>query len=250
MRIAIAGATGTVGRHVMESAQRRGHDAVALSRSHGVDVVSGEGLSAAMADAEVVIDVLNAGSFEEGPATEFFTAAAGNLQHIGAEQGVRHVVTLSIVGIDRAPVGYYAAKLAQERTAANGPVASTIQRATQFHEFPAQLLAATRDGSQASVFDLRVQTVAARTVAEVLVAVAEQAPTGRATELAGPEEANLVELARAFVAQRGETIDVVADSDSFAGVPSDALLPADDAHISGPAFQTWLRSDDAAALTL
>lgn len=250
VRIAIAGATGTVGRHVMEVVQRRGHDAVALSRSRGVDVVSGAGLSAALADADVVVDVLNAGTFEQGPAAEFFAAAAGNLQRVGAEQGVRQVVTLSIVGIDRAPIGYYAAKLAHERAAAEGPVAATIQRATQFHEFPAQILAATRKGMQASVFDLRVRTVAARTVADVLVEDAEHDPAGRACDLAGPEPADLVELARAFVAQRGKQVEVLADRDSFADAPRAALLPGEGTRIAGPTFAAWLESDDAATLAL
>jgi uncharacterized protein YbjT (DUF2867 family) len=248
MRIAIAGATGTVGAQLMEAAKRRGHEAVALSRSEGLDVVSGEALEAALTGAEAVIDVLNAGTTEERAATEFFTAASGNLQRVGAEQGVGHLVTLSIVGIDRAPVGYYAAKLAQERAAAAGPVASTIQRVTQFHEFPAMLLARSRDGSRASVFDLRVQTVAVRTVAEALLDVAEQGPAAPAADLAGPEQADLVELARRFVAQRGERIEVVADSETFRGVPRDALLPRQDARIAGPTFEEWLASDDAAAL--
>jgi uncharacterized protein YbjT (DUF2867 family) len=250
MRIAIAGATGTVGSHLMEAARRRGHDPVALSRSEGLDVVSGEGLQAALARAEAVIDVLNAGTNDEHAATDFFTAASGNLQRVGAEQGVGHLVTLSIVGIDRAPVGYYAAKLAQERAAAAGPVASTIQRVTQFHEFPAMLIARSRDGSRASVFDLRVQTVAARTVAEALLEVAERGPAGRAADLAGPVQADLVELAHRFVAHRGERIEVVADSDRLPGVPRDALLPEEGARIAGPTFEEWLESDDAAALSL
>jgi nucleoside-diphosphate-sugar epimerase len=38
MRIAVAGGTGTVGRHVVAHAQNAGHDVVVLSRSRGVDV--------------------------------------------------------------------------------------------------------------------------------------------------------------------------------------------------------------------
>lgn len=57
---------------------------------------------------------------------------------------------------------------------------STVLRATQFHEFPGQLIATTRSDSQAHVFDLRVKTVAARTVATVLLELAEGAPAGRA----------------------------------------------------------------------
>jgi hypothetical protein len=101
------------------------------------------------------------------------------------------------------------------------------------------------------VLDLRpVQTVAARTVAEALLGVAEAAPAGRAPDLAGPQQADLVALARAFVQHRGEAITVHPDAESVAGVPPGALLPGDGARIQGPAFEEWLASDDAAALPI
>ena len=146
--------------------------------------------------------------------------------------------------------GYYAAKLAQERAVAAGPVPSTIMRATQFHELPAQLIARTRAGAEARVFDVRVRTVAARTVARVLVELAEGAPRGRAQDLAGPEEADLVALARRFVERRRLSLEVRADAQSVPGIPPGALLPFDDARIEGPTFEEWLESEDAAALPL
>ena len=51
MKIAVAGATGRVGRHVVDILGSSGHDVVPISRSHGVDVISGEGLAAALAGA-------------------------------------------------------------------------------------------------------------------------------------------------------------------------------------------------------
>ena len=39
-KIAVAGATGTVGRHVVDVLEAQGHDVVGMSRSLGVDVVS------------------------------------------------------------------------------------------------------------------------------------------------------------------------------------------------------------------
>ena len=136
MRLAVAGGTGMVGRHVVEHARRAGHDVVVLSRSEGVDVRSGAGLADALRGVDTIIDVTNAGTTEQGAATGFFTEEADMLQRVGATRGVGHIVTLSIVGIDRAPAGYFAAKL--EHAAAQGTVPVTIMRATQFHEFPAQ----------------------------------------------------------------------------------------------------------------
>lgn len=39
-KIAVAGATGRVGRHVVDVLEAQGHDVVGMSRSLGVDVVS------------------------------------------------------------------------------------------------------------------------------------------------------------------------------------------------------------------
>jgi hypothetical protein len=95
-----------------------------------------------------------------------------------------------------------------------------------------------------------VQSVAARTVAAMLLEVAEGAPRGRAPDLAGPQQADLVALARAFVEHRGAAITVAPDTANAAGIPPGALLPDDGARIQGPSFTDWLASDDAAALTV
>ena len=47
-KIAVAGATGRVGRHVVDVLKNEGHDVVGMSRSSGVDVVSGDGLAEAL----------------------------------------------------------------------------------------------------------------------------------------------------------------------------------------------------------
>ena len=43
--IAVAGATGRAGRHVVDILSGEGHNVVAMSRSNGVNVVTGEGLA-------------------------------------------------------------------------------------------------------------------------------------------------------------------------------------------------------------
>jgi uncharacterized protein YbjT (DUF2867 family) len=247
MRIAVAGGTGTVGRHVVDVARHAGYDVVVLSRSGGVDLVDGYGLAGALEGVMAIVDVTNAGT-TQGPATDFFQAVAGNLQRAGAQQGVEHIVTLSIVGIDRVPVGYYAAKLEHERAALAGPLPATVLRTTQFHEFPAHVLRRSRQGDVARIPNPRVQTVAARTAAAVLLELLEGPPRGMARELAGPEESDLVTLARAFVERRGLQIDVVVDENGR--TPTRELLPGDDARIEGPSFAEWLAGEEALAIEI
>ena len=75
MKIAVAGATGRAGRHVVDLARAEGHDVVAISRSQGVDIITGEGLADALTGVDTIIDVATGPSPEADPATEFFTTA-------------------------------------------------------------------------------------------------------------------------------------------------------------------------------
>src|SRR5947209_4761379 len=100
MRIAVAGGTGVVGRHVVAAVRAAGHEPVVLARATGVDVTSGAGLPRALDGVAVVIDVLNVTTMKRSAAVSFFETTTGHLLTAGRSAGVRHHVALSIVGID------------------------------------------------------------------------------------------------------------------------------------------------------
>ena len=129
MRIAVAGATGRVGRHVVDVLEASGHEVVPISRSRGVDVISGEGLEAALEGVARVVDAATGPSPEQDAATEFFTTSARNLQDVGAGAGVERIVAVSIIACDRFSGGYGAAKVAHEQATLTGPVDARILRA-------------------------------------------------------------------------------------------------------------------------
>src|SRR2546421_11881878 len=79
MKIVVIGGTGLIGTKVVNNLSERGHEVVAASPSKGVNTLTGEGLAAALADAEVVVDVANSPSFEDKPAMEFFETSGRNL---------------------------------------------------------------------------------------------------------------------------------------------------------------------------
>ena len=250
-RIAVTGATGRVGSPLVEVLERRGHDVVAIARSEGVDVVSGEGLDEALAGVETIIDAATGPSPDQAEATAFFTASARNLQRAGAAAGVKRVVLVSIIGIDRFQGGYNAAKMAQERTLLEGPLPVRIVRAAQFHEFVEELVGWTIQDGVAHVPEMRTQLVAARVVAETLADAAEEPEieNGRITEVAGPREARLAEAAAALLASRGDSTAVReisggplaesgdGDAAAYAG---GAALPNPGAKLAGPNFEEWL----------
>jgi uncharacterized protein YbjT (DUF2867 family) len=246
-KIAVAGATGRVGRHVVEILEAQGHDVVALSRSTGVDLETGEGLAEALAGVEVVIDAATGSSPDKDEATRFFTAASRNLQEAGERAGVRRMVVVSIIGCDRFSGGYNVAKVAQERAMLAGPIPVRIVRAAQFHEFVEQLVDWGRQGDVSYLPEMRTQLVAARTVAQALAAVAtspESESSGEILEIAGPRAESLVEMASLLAARRGDPARVEGMSD-FSDPDAElfangALLPGPDATLAGPTFAEWL----------
>jgi len=255
-KIAVAGATGRVGRHVVDVLKAGGHDVVAMSRSSGVDVVTGDGLVEALAGAECIIDVTNGPSPDQEAATEFFTAAARNLHEAGERAGVQRIVVVSIIGCDRFTAGYYVAKVAHEQAMQSGPIPVRILRAAQFHEFVAQLVERGRQGEVSYVPKMRTQLVAARTVAQGLVDLAtgpESTPASGSSgapilEIAGPQEENLVDAAKLLMARRGDPVrieGVTWDERYEAG----AALPGPDATLAGPTFEEWLAHERAAVTT-
>lgn len=204
MYVAVAGGTGLVGRMVVERLQRAGHRTTVLTRSNGIDLTTGARLAPALTDVEAVIDVTNAPVTKKAASIEFFQAVTANLLSAEARAGVGHHLALSIVGIDRVPLGYYFGKRAQEELIEAGPVPWTILRATQFHEFAGQVLA-RMSGPVAVVPRMRTQPIAAAEVAAQLVELVAAEPIGRAADLAGPEVLDLPTMARQLIRRRGCT---------------------------------------------
>ncbi len=204
MRIAIVGGTGTLGSTVVAELSGRGHDIRVLSRSSTefrVDLVSGDGLAAALDGCAAVIDASNATS----PKRAGQVLVDGSRTLLAAEQaaGVRHHVGVSIVGCDRVPMGYYRVKTEQEHVIEHGPVPWSLVCATQFHELAAAALTAVGKYRVLPVPRMRLQTVAAAEVARVIADVTEAGPARRRIRVAGPEITSAAQLARTWKSATG-----------------------------------------------
>jgi uncharacterized protein YbjT (DUF2867 family) len=248
-KIAVAGGTGRVGTRIVEVLREQGHEAVPMSRATGVDVITGEGLAEALDGVEAMIDAATGPSPEEGPATDFFVTASRNLHEAGQRAGVKRMLVISIIGIDRGTNGYGRAKLAHEREALAGPLPTTILRAAQFHELVPLMMGWGRDGDVIRVPEMRSQIVAAKTVAEEAVRLVTQPETGGnglIPEIAGPREESFVALARLYAERGGDPVTV-----EVGGNPGDpgedagqdgSLLPSPHAKLAGPTFEEWLET--------
>jgi uncharacterized protein YbjT (DUF2867 family) len=245
LRIAVAGASGNIGILTVAALEHQGHDVVRISRSAGVDLVTGEGLDAVLNGVDAVVDVTNLPASDRAEAVAHFGAATRNLLAAERSAGVRHHVLLSIVALDRIKGNaHYAGKREQESIVSAGALPWTIVPATQFHDFPATVTSWTERDGVAMIPPLLMRPIAPADVADVLAEVVVGDPRGRYVDVAGPETQDLVDMARRTNEARGRAVRLVPTWSGLFGVEwaGNVLLPADDARIATTTFDAWLRT--------
>ncbi len=239
MRIAVAGATGNIGALTVAALEQAGHRVVRISRSLGVDLITGDGLDAALTGVEAVVDTTNCTMTDREEAVAYLGTTTRNLLAAEERAAVRHHVLLSIAGVDRVEGNaHYAGKREQERLVAEGPTPWTIVPATQFHDFAAMVTSWTEQGGTATIAPLLVQPIAPADVADILAEIATGTPQGRYREIAGPEPQDLVDMARRTNDARGRAVRLVPTWSSLFGpeMAGDVLLPRADARIAPTTF--------------
>jgi uncharacterized protein YbjT (DUF2867 family) len=244
MKIVVIGGRGLIGSALVQRLREVGHEVVAASRASGIDAVTGAGLRAALAGADVVVDVTNSPSFEDAAVLAFFEASSRNLLAAEAVAAVRHHVALSVVGADRIPdSGYMRAKVAQEGLIRSAGIPYTIVRATQFFEFVGSIAEWGTDGNMVRLPPALMQPVAAEDVAAALADVAVNKAMNATIELAGPETIRMDELVRRFLAAIQDPRQVTTDSRAGyfgAAVDDRSLTPGSNPRLGPTRFEEWL----------
>jgi uncharacterized protein YbjT (DUF2867 family) len=242
MKIAVLGGTGLIGSQVVKILQADGHEAVPLSPSNGVDLLTGEGLDAGLKGADAVVNLTNSPTFDEASA-DFFRTTMDNLVAAAQREGVGHAVVLSIVGVDQVPdLAYYRAKVLQEDILKAGPVPYSIVRVTQFFEFVKSVLSWTTDGDTVRLPATPVQPMASADVVKAVAEVTVGTPLQGTRNYAGPEVFTLDELGRIALAAQGDPRTVVLDpaAGMFGAVKGDVLTAPEGAVIARTTFRDWL----------
>jgi uncharacterized protein YbjT (DUF2867 family) len=200
--VLVTGGSGTLGRHLVSILGRRGHEVRVLSRRPGAgthvgDLATGAGVAEASAGAELVV---HAATDQKMGRTDRLQTA--NL--LDALPSCRHLVYVSIVGVDAIPFGYYRTKLACEELIGGSATPATVLRATQFHEL---LASALRGAARLPVaplpLDFLFQSVAAAEVAGRVADVLAGPALGRAPDFGGPEVLNGWQLVATWRARLG-----------------------------------------------
>jgi uncharacterized protein YbjT (DUF2867 family) len=211
----VTGGTGNLGRRVVERLRARGHEARVMSRSGRPgtvrgDLLTGEGLGAAVRGVDTIIHCASNTTTDNLPSPRKTRQAdvrgTGLLLEAAAGAGVRHVVFISIVGVDRNPYFfYYRAKVDAEGIVERSPVPWTILRATQFHDFVLGMIRplVVFPGVTPVPRGLLFQPVDVGEVADRLVDLALSGPAGRAPDFGGPEIRTLADFAGDYLRATG-----------------------------------------------
>ena len=225
--LCVAGGTGQIGREVVRQALDAGHTVSALSRHipppgsekhhdgatyFAGDVTTGEGLAAALAGGDVVIDCLE-GRF--GKAQKEFADGGARLLEAAHHAGVRKAVALSIINCDQSTYSFYVSKADKERVYARAELETVVIRATQFHSLVEMIFAAGAKVRLIPTFKgVRFQTISPREVAVALLEAALEAPSPerhRVRTIGGPEVLAMTDMAeswKAITGARGKVLDV------------------------------------------
>jgi uncharacterized protein YbjT (DUF2867 family) len=244
MKIVVIGGTGLIGSKLVKLLRERCQEVLAASPNSGVNTLTGEGLAAALAGAQVVVDVSNSPSFEDAAVLEFFRVSTGNLLAAEAAAGVRHHVALSIVGADRVPQsGYLRAKLAQENLIGASDIPYSILRSTQFFEFVGRIADSATEGSTVRLPTAYVQPIVSDEVVAALADVVMGAPLNGVAEVAGPEKFRLDELVRRVLRTQSDARQVTGDTHARyfgAELDDESLVPlTTPPRLGKTRFETW-----------
>ncbi|TPG11623.1 NAD-dependent epimerase/dehydratase family protein [Rhodanobacter glycinis] len=250
MNIVVIGGRGLVGRNVVERLRSQGYRVSAASRSTGVDLISGRGLAESLVGADVVVDVSNSPTFDDMAAFEFFKTATFNLLDAEKHAGVKHHVSLSVVGTGRLEASpYLHGKALQERLIASSGIPFTIVHATQFYEFLLDIITYAVGGQTIHLSPAYIEPVASDDVAATIARVAAKAPLNGSIEIAGPERGRMSELIQRFVRDMEAPYEVRTDVRApYFGAMLDefVLLPRKDAERGELGFQAWFEQSEYA----
>jgi uncharacterized protein YbjT (DUF2867 family) len=251
MKIVVIGGTGLIGSKLVAQLRQRGQEVLPASPNSGVNTVTGEGLTQALAGAQVVVDVANSPSFEDVAVMQFFQAAGRNLLAAEAAAGVRHHVALSIVGADRLPdSGYLRAKVMQEKLIKDSGIPYSILRSTQFFEFGGSIADAATDGKTVRVPSAGlIQPVFSEDVVSVLAEITVGPPVNGTVEVGGPERFRFDEFMTHVLGAKNDKREVVADPRArYFGTEliEESLVPIGEARIGTTRYDDWVTRSSAA----
>lgn len=249
MKIVIIGGTGLIGSKLVHKLRQLNYnyEVISASPSSGVNTITGDGLTEALVNAQVVVDVSNSPYFDDQTALNFFETSGRNLLKAAKAAGVQHHIALSVVGTDKLQKsGYFQAKQAQENLVMASSIPYTIVRSTQFFEFAGAIArASVTHGHEVHIAPVAIQPIAASEVADVLTDIILGAPLNNTVEVAGPVAMPMDEWIRYYLNTTEDQRQLVTDTEGrYFGMvlQQETLLPGEHARLGKIKYEEWSRT--------
>lgn len=210
--VLVTGGTGTLGRHIVPRLRATTAEVRVLTRNNNPeegqltgDLATGEGLAEAVSGVDTIIHCatgVRMGKVDVQGTQRLLDLAAGH--------AVRHLLYISIVGIDDNPFRYYRTKLWVEQMIDASGVPYTILRATQFHDLILKIVSGIAKLPVAVVpKEFRSQPIDVEHVAARLADLATGDPVGRARDIGGPRVDTFDDLLQVYCAAAGKSRPVL-----------------------------------------
>src|SRR5690606_5670877 len=216
MKIVVIGGTGLIGSKLVLILKALGHEAVAASPPTGVNRVMKEGLHKVLKNAQIVVDVSDSPSMDDGAVLECFISSSTNLLAAEMKAGAHQHVALSVIRSQNlGQSGYFRGKVAQEELIKSSNVPYTIVYSTQFFEFIETIIQSVRVKNKVLLPLASVQPIASHEVAAFMAEAILQSQVNETIEIAGPEIYTLEQWANKFIAEFPGDIVVLTDIDAL-----------------------------------
>ena len=206
----VTGGTGALGRATVERLRAAGYEVRVMSRRARSDpgtvlgdLFSGKGIREALQSVDTIVHAASA-TRQPWRYGQVDVEGTRRLLGLAAEAGVRHLLYVSIVGMERASgYPYYRYKLRAESVVKAGPVPWSILRAAQFPYLIDLLL---RFGSIGPFLFVprgwKFQVVDIGDVADRIVRAVAEGPRGTLEDFCGPEQLSTEQYASAWLQAR------------------------------------------------
>ena len=220
--ILVTGGTGTLGRQLVQQLSYQGFDVGILTTRRQLDLPSGAkiffgdlaentGVNRAVENARVIIHMAS----DPGDARRVDFEGTKNLLGCINTSGLRHLIYVSIAGVDQAAYAYYQIKMEVEKMLLASDIPCSVLRATQFHDFVLNKLIKPFDKMDGSPLripkGIRLQPIDVKDVAYKLQLMA-MGPALRSTiTIGGPEILTIDEMTRSYLGVLGRNDVIVSD---------------------------------------
>lgn len=219
-RILITGGTGDLGSKIAICLNNTNHTVRIMSRSERprnfdlskewakADLSTGEGIGEAVRDVEVIV---HAASSPFNNLAESDIHGTKRLIEAARVANVRHLLYISIIGMEQITFFYYTAKLQVEQIVKQSGIPFTISRASQFHSFADRILRGIDRLPLVLLFptNMQFQTIDTGEYADYLIPYITAPAAGCIPDVAGPEVREAGEMARLWLEAQGKRKRIV-----------------------------------------